>query len=464
MPGYSAVFRNRESIKGGGVGAYIHESIQFKRRCDIENLHPDLEHLWLELPGRNKHSKALIGIMYRSKLILSESDWLERVDSLLGYLTMSWDGLLVVTGDVNIDMRKPSDNLTRKYQTLLEAFSLKQIVTKPTRVTRTSKTLIDHVVNFPQNITYTDVNLPCSMVGDHDAPFACINVRVPRFQPRFKFLWNEKELDENAFKEDFSLLSLDVVYGLESPDDMVDALNSLMKDCLDRHAPLRRVKVTRPPAPWLQTEEIRQLQKDRDQLRAEAHRKGGETSWAAFRDVHNKIKSVVGKARRSFLANALLSKRPKEVWKVTHRVLHPSPKPLCEDPEKLNRYFISTAARTLGTKPDSTHDLLDLVRSFPDQADELSTFALRNVSRSEVLKEISRLHVRSDCSTGVDQIPVKLVKLASDYLSGPLTYIINSCINTSSFQKTWKTARVSRIPTVDKTHERKGLPPSLYSA
>lgn len=50
VPGYSAVFRNRESIKGGGGGAYIHESIQFKRRCDIENLHPDLEHLWLELP------------------------------------------------------------------------------------------------------------------------------------------------------------------------------------------------------------------------------------------------------------------------------------------------------------------------------------------------------------------------------------------------------------------------------
>ena len=53
------------------------------------------------------------------------------------------------------------------------------------------------------------------MVGDHDAPFACINVRVPRFQPRFKFLRNEKELDKNAFKEDFSLLPLDVVYSLE---------------------------------------------------------------------------------------------------------------------------------------------------------------------------------------------------------------------------------------------------------
>ena len=92
---------------------------------------------------------------------------------------------------------------------------------------------------------------------------------------------------------------------------MGDALNSLMKDCLHRHAPLGRVKVTRPPAPWLKTEEIRQLQKERDQLRAEAHKKGGETSLAAFRDVRNKIKSVVCKARRSFLANALSSRRPK---------------------------------------------------------------------------------------------------------------------------------------------------------
>ena len=87
------------------------------------------------------------------------------------------------------------------------------------------------------------------------------------------------------------------------------------------------------------------------------------------------------------------------------------------------------------------------MRSFSDQADELSTFALRNVSRDEVLKEISRL--RSDFSTGINQILVKFVKLASDYLSGPLTYTINSCINTSSFPKTWKTARVSPIPKVD---------------
>ena len=44
VPGYSTVFRNRESIKGGGAGAYIRNDINFKHRKDIENLQLDLEH------------------------------------------------------------------------------------------------------------------------------------------------------------------------------------------------------------------------------------------------------------------------------------------------------------------------------------------------------------------------------------------------------------------------------------
>jgi hypothetical protein len=154
---------------------------------------------------------------------------MDRLEALIGYLTVSWDGLLVLTGDVNIDMLKPLDSRTVKYQSILDVFRLKQIVTKPTHITRTSTTLLDPIiVNLSQNITYTDV-IPCSIVSDHNAPFACINVRVPRFQPRFKYIRNERHFNANAFKEDFSSLPLNIVYGLESPDDMVDVMNSLIK-------------------------------------------------------------------------------------------------------------------------------------------------------------------------------------------------------------------------------------------
>lgn len=51
------------------MGAYLREGISYKRRIDIENIAPDLEHLFLEIPGRNKHIKMLLGVLFRSELI-----------------------------------------------------------------------------------------------------------------------------------------------------------------------------------------------------------------------------------------------------------------------------------------------------------------------------------------------------------------------------------------------------------
>ena len=51
----------------------------------------------------------------------------------------------------------------------------------------------------------------------------------------------------------------------------------------------------------------------------------------------NRIKVVIGNAKRGFLNT---SKRPKEVWRVIHRVIHPSPMPIVADPDQLN-YFIT---------------------------------------------------------------------------------------------------------------------------
>jgi hypothetical protein len=150
------------------------------------------------------------------------------------------------------------------------------------------------------------------------------------------------------------------------------------------------------------------------------------------------------------------------VWKAIHHILHPNPKPLHKDPEKLNKYFISTATRTLGTEPDNVQDLLNLVQSLPEQT-EHSGFTLKNVHQFEIVKEISRL--RSDTSTGFDQIPVKFIKLVSTDLIGPLTYIINTCIDSSLFPRTWKTARVSPIPKINNpTCEKDYRPISILPA
>ena len=83
IAGYCNAFRNRDKIKGGGVGVYVKETIKFKRRTDIENRYPKIEHLWIELPGRNKNSKMLLGTIYRSQSQMHFSEWLDTLEDLL---------------------------------------------------------------------------------------------------------------------------------------------------------------------------------------------------------------------------------------------------------------------------------------------------------------------------------------------------------------------------------------------
>ena len=101
IDGYATEFRHRVATKVGGVGGYIKENVAYRRRFDIEKTQPDLEHLWLELPGRNKHNKLLLGVIYRSDLLMTASYWLECFEDLLSHITSTWDGMVVRTGDIN---------------------------------------------------------------------------------------------------------------------------------------------------------------------------------------------------------------------------------------------------------------------------------------------------------------------------------------------------------------------------
>ena len=204
----------------------------------------------------NRHSKLLLGSVYRSDSVMVYSDWLESFKSLLSDVSATWDGMLMITGDMNVDLLRPDKSSTQNYVNILQTLSLTQLVTKPTRATVNSRTLIDHIVtNMPRQVNHCDV-LPCPLISDHDAPYVCVDVRVTRFVPRHNYIRNERNLDEKAFVSVFEELPLSLIYSTDDPELQLHILNTLLRECIDRHAPLRRNKITRPPAPWMKEIDI----------------------------------------------------------------------------------------------------------------------------------------------------------------------------------------------------------------
>ena len=181
------------------------------------------------------------------------------MEDLLTDLTTSWNGLLILTGDFNIDLFQPNAELTKQYLDPLEMFNLSQHVKEATRTTPISRTLIDHIIsNNPKRETHTGV-LPCSNISDHDGPYACLNIHADRFVPRFKILRSERNFAIERYIRDFEQPPFSIIYCFYDPNDKLDIFNTLIIECIENHAPLKRMKITRPPAPWLHQDEIRSL-------------------------------------------------------------------------------------------------------------------------------------------------------------------------------------------------------------
>ena len=107
---------------------------------------------------------------------MNYAGWLQAFDALLGDITISWDTLLLITGNFNVNLLDQASSMTRQYANILDSFNLIQHVTKPTRTTKSS--LIDHIItNMPQCATHTDV-LPCPLTSDYDAPYCTLNIRI----------------------------------------------------------------------------------------------------------------------------------------------------------------------------------------------------------------------------------------------------------------------------------------------
>ena len=98
------------------------------------------------------------------------SDRLQRLD-------LTW--MLILAGDVNIDMIKQQTSDVKRYTEMpFGSLNRKQVVTKATRSTKSSQTLVDHVItNLPRRVTHTDV-LPCTLVSDHDASYVFFLINI----------------------------------------------------------------------------------------------------------------------------------------------------------------------------------------------------------------------------------------------------------------------------------------------
>ncbi len=190
----------------------------------------------------------------------------------------------MVVGDINSDVAKPvPDFHTRRLQLSCYLYQLDQIITEPTRVTRTSATLIDlFFTNNPENISNSGViHLG---ISDHSIIFAVKNITVPKFRNSTREVRDYKNFVEIDFIEDISQVPWNIVCQFDDPNVCWQAWKSLFLEILDRHAPVRckRIRGNSRSVPWISSN-VKKLMRNRDFHKKQAIKHASSAHWNNYK-------------------------------------------------------------------------------------------------------------------------------------------------------------------------------------
>ena len=225
-------------------------------------MYTDLEIFVVEIRGRNKNTPSLACAVYQpSSIEIEKLEWLEKFEQFLANLYTTWNGVLIITGDFNINLLSHQNESTNRYKNILHIFL------KPTRK---GETLIDHIsCNISTKLVHCNV-ISTDEISDHDEPYAIFNIKKERFQKRYKYVRDEKNVDMNKYILDFKQLTTSLVYAFDEPDDKISVLNKLVNQCVSEHASIKRTKFTHPSAPWLKDPEISKAKNVLENLRTKS--------------------------------------------------------------------------------------------------------------------------------------------------------------------------------------------------
>lgn len=163
IEGYNLVCENRKSNSRGGVAIYVLKSLPFTIRHDLSiNIDKEFESLFIEV--KQASSNIIVGEIYRvpnSNATLS----VERFHTIINKLKETKHNVILGT-DQNFDLLKyETDKNTKELLDGIISAGFLPTITKPTRITHSSATLIDNIYlkgfnyyTFSANIIDTDIS------------------------------------------------------------------------------------------------------------------------------------------------------------------------------------------------------------------------------------------------------------------------------------------------------------------
>ena len=367
----------------------------------------------------------------------------------------------IIFGDFNLDL------LTAESNTEVDNFlncnlshCMLPTITRPTRITPTSKTLIDNIFTNFINKEISSSNLICN-ISDHLPQIMKLNLR-PKNTPKVKMTKRDmRKFNKDDFVMDFLALDWPKLFDGKHNSEKLHTFISEVNTVIDNHAPMKSSwkKVCQPKNPWITNGLLRSistknllykkfLKAKNPELKSQKH--------AKFKKHRNLLSKLIRISKNNYYKNYFYENKNdlKQKWKVVNEIIgiksssDLSPKLIIHNntqvtkdrdmAEAFNNYYGTIAEDTKNKIPRTD-------KAFTDYLNDptLNSIFLTRVTPTEVLKLINELDYLK--ASGPSSIPTTFLKMIAPTASTILSHIFNCSIREGIYPQCLKQATIKPL-------------------
>ena len=349
---------------------------------------------------------------------------------------------------------------------LLEVYGLKNLIKLPTRIGKTSSTLLDLILTNNTRRIFSS-GVVDAHISDHSLIYTILRTTAPRLRSRKIQLRSLKNFYQDLFLRDLHNVPFQVMEVFDDIDDKQYLFESLYLDILNEHAPQKQAHIRgniKNQIPFM-NEQWRKAIRHRNKLWKKFTHRRTDANYAEYKKQRNKCTSFRRKAIKDHFKNKSKTDNPRAFWQAYRPFMYSRSSKQASDitliendvvitdkkelAKLFNNYFVHIVDDVQDIKEHnfgnefSAHPSIRAIAEENRRKNAMHNFNFKYTNKTQVEKLLSNINARKAC--GNDTITPRLLKESASAISGPLAELMNESIKQCKYPSRWKMGQVTPL-------------------
>ena len=449
-------FHTNSKTAAGGTAIYAKRSLIPVPRKDIVFNMDMVESCWTEFKSSNKKNTIIKGCVYKHP-DADVSEFTKQLDNIMKSLNEKGHQVFIM-GDINIDFLKYNiHNPTEEYLDMICTNTFLPLITKPTRITDHSATLIDHIyMNTKIDHGKVTSGIATLDITDHLPVFCIVDISVQRYKEA-RYFRDFSTFNHEAFRNDLNNVNWNEIFAQnENVNVATTKTIEIIEEISNKHAPVRlipRNKMKLFSKPWI-TKGIMKSIKTKQKMYKTHFLSNDAKKAQQYKTFSNKLNRIIKQQKKDYYNKkfAMLNNNLKYTWKLIGTLIKRPSKNQetiheirknnksytnkIDIANQLNDHFINVGSNLASKIETINESPTSYITNTP-----ACSFVMSPVTIGKTTQLFLNLN-ENKASIG---IPNTMIKKAASELAVPFTLIYNKSIETGVVPDILKISKVTPL-------------------